>query len=340
MGELQELRGLLLEADPEADLPDLSNNWFSLAVSTGGGSRRSGCRGAGYTSMHSSIGPFWGTDAARCGPASDASCCPRTSRRHQLVPHCCMLAKQPAWPPAAAGGCLCHRLHPHPVLTPLPSPARPSTSAPPPPPPQSTQRVYGTFDAWDSDRSGSLSRAEFSRISQGTMSELFIGRVFEEHVAQRRKEAWPPPPPSPEGKLHLKAAAGEERAGMLLAGPGACSEAVGLETQMPSTAANWQLPPGNCCLQCIHIRFCTAKLLLHDSGVTACLPAAVIPTRVLLHSLLPCCMSQAPPAAAAAPVPAAHWGPCRPWHPPAPLGSPLVAAAADQWAASRVMRWT
>jgi Ca2+-binding EF-hand superfamily protein len=56
---------------------------------------------------------------------------------------------------------------------------------------QSTQRVYNTFDTWDEDRSGTLSRCEFSRISQGTMSELFISRVFEEHAAEHRADVWP-----------------------------------------------------------------------------------------------------------------------------------------------------
>ncbi|KAI8477014.1 MAG: hypothetical protein J3K34DRAFT_498330 [Monoraphidium minutum] len=60
---------------------------------------------------------------------------------------------------------------------------------------QSAQRVYTTFHTWDADGSGTLSRAEFSRISQGTMSELFIGRVFEEHAAAPRGDVWPPPPP-------------------------------------------------------------------------------------------------------------------------------------------------
>ncbi|KIY93993.1 Serine/threonine-protein phosphatase 2Aregulatory subunit B'' subunit gamma [Monoraphidium neglectum] len=67
---------------------------------------------------------------------------------------------------------------------------------------QSTQRVYNTFSLWDADSSGSLSRAEFSRISQGTMSELFIARVFEEHVA------------APRGDV-LGAASGEESPGGL-----------------------------------------------------------------------------------------------------------------------------
>ena len=37
--------------------------------------------------------------------------------------------------------------------------------------------------------SGGLSRSEFANISQGTMSGLFIDRVFEEHVAARRGAA-------------------------------------------------------------------------------------------------------------------------------------------------------
>ncbi len=58
---------------------------------------------------------------------------------------------------------------------------------------QSAQRVYNTFHSWDADGNGTLSRPEFSRISQGTMSELFIARVFEEHVAAPRGDVWPPP---------------------------------------------------------------------------------------------------------------------------------------------------
>jgi len=60
-------------------------------------------------------------------------------------------------------------------------------------PKQSAQRVYNTFNAWDVDGNGTLSRCEFSRISQGTMSDLFIARVFEEHVAAPRGGVWPPP---------------------------------------------------------------------------------------------------------------------------------------------------
>jgi hypothetical protein len=52
MGELQELRGLLLEADPEAELPDLSNNWFSLAVSKKGGRSRGRKGGRGRRGGH------------------------------------------------------------------------------------------------------------------------------------------------------------------------------------------------------------------------------------------------------------------------------------------------
>lgn len=58
---------------------------------------------------------------------------------------------------------------------------------------QSTQRVLATFTAWDVDGNGTLSKSEFSAISQGAMSELFISRVFEEHVAPRRGATWPPP---------------------------------------------------------------------------------------------------------------------------------------------------
>jgi hypothetical protein len=196
--------------------------------------------------------------------------------------------------------------------------------------------VYGTFDAWDSDRSGSLSRAEFSRISQGTMSELFIGRVFEEHVAQHRKDVWPPPPPSPEGKLHLKNTAGE------------------------LAAACW-VPAGRCCKQ-------QCCCMMQPDGDNSALAAA---TRIhpLLCAILEqspkpllqawqlsavlirlcckqvaftlCCMSQVPPAAAPAPAPAAHWGPSHPWRPHAqeqPLGP--TAAVAGRPVASRVMRWT
>eukprot|EP00879_Flechtneria_rotunda_P020219 GHRR01021263.1.p1 GENE.GHRR01021263.1~~GHRR01021263.1.p1 ORF type:complete len:362 (+),score=90.67 GHRR01021263.1:1179-2264(+) len=56
---------------------------------------------------------------------------------------------------------------------------------------QSTQRVLSTFNSWDLDGSGTLSRSEFSAISQGAMGELFIARVFEEHVAPQRGAAWP-----------------------------------------------------------------------------------------------------------------------------------------------------
>lgn len=51
---------------------------------------------------------------------------------------------------------------------------------------QSTQRVYKTFLALDEDMNGLLSRAEFSAISNGTMSPLFISRIFEEHVMRMR----------------------------------------------------------------------------------------------------------------------------------------------------------
>ncbi|PNH11580.1 Serine/threonine-protein phosphatase 2A regulatory subunit B'' subunit gamma [Tetrabaena socialis] len=51
---------------------------------------------------------------------------------------------------------------------------------------QSTQRVYKTFLALDEDMNGLLSRAEFSAISNGTMSPLFISRIFEEHVMRVR----------------------------------------------------------------------------------------------------------------------------------------------------------
>lgn len=54
------------------------------------------------------------------------------------------------------------------------------------PPPQSTQRVYKTFLALDEDMNGLLSRTEFSAISNGTMSPLFISRIFEEHVMRMR----------------------------------------------------------------------------------------------------------------------------------------------------------
>ncbi|GFR48241.1 hypothetical protein Agub_g10103 [Astrephomene gubernaculifera] len=51
---------------------------------------------------------------------------------------------------------------------------------------QSTQRVYKTFLALDEDMNNLLSRLEFSAISNGTMSQLFIGRIFEEHVMRSR----------------------------------------------------------------------------------------------------------------------------------------------------------
>lgn len=47
--------------------------------------------------------------------------------------------------------------------------------------------MHSTFTSWDADRSGGLSVSEFSRISQGTMSELFISRVFQEHVTRHRQ---------------------------------------------------------------------------------------------------------------------------------------------------------
>ncbi|GIL55563.1 hypothetical protein Vafri_11019 [Volvox africanus] len=51
---------------------------------------------------------------------------------------------------------------------------------------QSTQRVYKTFLALDEDMNGLLSRIEFTAISNGTMSPLFISRIFEEHVMRMR----------------------------------------------------------------------------------------------------------------------------------------------------------
>ncbi|WIA14073.1 hypothetical protein OEZ85_002624 [Tetradesmus obliquus] len=60
---------------------------------------------------------------------------------------------------------------------------------------QSAQRVLATFTSWDLDGSGTLSKQEFSAISQGAMTELFISRVFEEHVAPQRGAAWPPQRP-------------------------------------------------------------------------------------------------------------------------------------------------
>ncbi|KAJ9519895.1 hypothetical protein QJQ45_014622, partial [Haematococcus lacustris] len=51
---------------------------------------------------------------------------------------------------------------------------------------QSTTRVHDTFLALDQDMNGMLSRSEFSEISNRTMSPLFIQRIFEEHVMQRR----------------------------------------------------------------------------------------------------------------------------------------------------------
>jgi len=47
---------------------------------------------------------------------------------------------------------------------------------------QSTKRVHHTFQALGGDMRGKLSRSEFSQISSGTMSPLFINRIFEEHV--------------------------------------------------------------------------------------------------------------------------------------------------------------
>lgn len=51
---------------------------------------------------------------------------------------------------------------------------------------QSTRRVQGTFLALDEDMNNLLSRQEFSQISNGTMSPLFISRVFEEHVMKQK----------------------------------------------------------------------------------------------------------------------------------------------------------
>ena len=55
-----------------------------------------------------------------------------------------------------------------------------------PPPLQSTRRVYNTFCTLDDDANGFLSRPEFSAISNGTMSPLFIKRIFEEHIMRER----------------------------------------------------------------------------------------------------------------------------------------------------------
>jgi serine/threonine-protein phosphatase 2A regulatory subunit B'' len=41
-------------------------------------------------------------------------------------------------------------------------------------PKQSAKRVYNTFCALDEDGNGALSRDEFSAISNGSMSALFI----------------------------------------------------------------------------------------------------------------------------------------------------------------------
>eukprot|EP00798_Chlamydomonas_sp_ICE-L_P016976 gene16976-23247_t len=46
---------------------------------------------------------------------------------------------------------------------------------------QSSRRVHSTFQALDEDMNGMLTRSEFSSISNGTMSPLFISRIFEEH---------------------------------------------------------------------------------------------------------------------------------------------------------------
>lgn len=51
---------------------------------------------------------------------------------------------------------------------------------------QSSRRVYNTFCALDEDANGQLSRREFAQISNGTMSALFIDRIFEEHVLRKR----------------------------------------------------------------------------------------------------------------------------------------------------------
>mmetsp|Transcript_5397 Transcript_5397/g.14556 ORF Transcript_5397/g.14556 Transcript_5397/m.14556 type:complete len:474 (+) Transcript_5397:65-1486(+) len=51
---------------------------------------------------------------------------------------------------------------------------------------QSTRRVHNTFLALDEDMNSMLSRSEFSQISNGTMSSLFIQRIFEQHVMRQR----------------------------------------------------------------------------------------------------------------------------------------------------------
>lgn len=51
---------------------------------------------------------------------------------------------------------------------------------------QSTNRVLATFQQWDQDLSSTLNRDEFSNISQGSMTDLFISRIFEEHVGKQR----------------------------------------------------------------------------------------------------------------------------------------------------------
>lgn len=50
---------------------------------------------------------------------------------------------------------------------------------------QSASRVYTTFTTWDRDMTNTLSIEEFSNISQGQMSPLFLQRVFQEHVMKQ-----------------------------------------------------------------------------------------------------------------------------------------------------------
>eukprot|EP00271_Cylindrocystis_brebissonii_P003152 TRINITY_DN1390_c0_g1_i1.p1 TRINITY_DN1390_c0_g1~~TRINITY_DN1390_c0_g1_i1.p1 ORF type:complete len:530 (-),score=94.29 TRINITY_DN1390_c0_g1_i1:693-2282(-) len=50
---------------------------------------------------------------------------------------------------------------------------------------ESTRRVYNLFLSLDSDNNGTLSKSELMAFGNGTLTDIFIERVFDEHLRQR-----------------------------------------------------------------------------------------------------------------------------------------------------------